>query len=212
MNLTPEALQDETRYRLVEELEHTQLIPFVQKYMYRFNAVSAFFWSANVAILVVLAMQVGKDFARDTFDFAIIASSISFGILATFAIGIVIHENIHFVAYKAVGAQQASVQYEWRNMIFLCTADKFVANSREFFWVAILPFLLINTALIVPLFFSTGGWFYFFGGALLMHTGACSGDFALLSFLYEHRRQEIYTFDDMSENKSYFYAKIQKTM
>lgn len=211
MKLTPEALQDETRYHLVEELEHAELVPFVQKYMYRLNAVSAFFWTANVAILVVLAMQVGKEFARDTFDFAIIASSISFGILATFVVGIVIHENIHFLAYKAVGARQASVKYEWRKMVFLCVADRFVASSRAFFWVAILPFLLLTVAVALPMFWAEGGWFYFWGGALLMHTGACSGDFALLSFLYEHRRQEIYTFDEMSENKSYFYAKIQKT-
>jgi hypothetical protein len=68
---------------------------------------------------------------------------------------------------------------------------------------------LIITAIVgLPMCLVSGGWFYFLGGMLFMHTGACGGDFALISFLYEHRGRQVFTYDDMSENKSYFYSKI----
>jgi hypothetical protein len=142
MKLTPQELQDLSRYRLLEELEHAEIVKFVQKYIYRNNPVAWFFWLANIGVLAWLACQIGWDISKGTFDFGDDLGSFSIGILVCFFVGIVLHENIHCLAYLRAGAKNATVKYQWRKMIFLATADKFVANSKEFFWVAILPFLI----------------------------------------------------------------------
>lgn len=208
MKLTPQDLQDKSRYQLLEELEHAEIVKFVQKYIYRNNPIAWFFWLSNIAVVAILAYQFGADIQQKNFVWNEALASFSVGILACFLGVIVLHENIHCLAYLSVGAKNATVKYQWRKMIFLAVADKFVANGKEFFWVAILPFLVITSATVAGIFFMSQAWFYFLMGILFMHTGACGGDFALISFLYEHRGRQVLTYDDMSEGKSYFYAGI----
>lgn len=45
-------------------------------------------------------------------------------------------------------------------------------------------------------------------GALLLHTGGTSGDWALLNFMRLHRGGEVYTYDDAETGTSYFYRRI----
>jgi hypothetical protein len=44
-------------------------------------------------------------------------------------------------------------------------------------------------------------------GALWLHTAGCAGDFALVNFLYKHRRKALVTYDDVETARSFFYAR-----
>ena len=44
-------------------------------------------------------------------------------------------------------------------------------------------------------------------GLLFLHTAFCAGDFALASFMNEHRKKGIVTYDLMEEGISYFFFK-----
>ena len=46
-------------------------------------------------------------------------------------------------------------------------------------------------------------------GVLLLHIAGTNGDFAKLNYLWLNRHQEIFTFDDATENKTYFYAYVE---
>jgi len=46
----------------------------------------------------------------------------------------------------------------------------------------------------------------FLAGALLLHTGACSGDFALLNLVWAHRATGVFTYDDMVAKRSFFFV------
>ena len=51
----------------------------------------------------------------------------------------------------------------------------------------------------------TGPLALMFSGALLAHTGACSGDVSFLQFLWSQRRHRVFTFDDINRQLTYFY-------
>lgn len=42
-------------------------------------------------------------------------------------------------------------------------------------------------------------------GALLLHTGACSGDAPLVALLWRHRGAALFTYDDVAAERSYVY-------
>jgi len=46
---------------------------------------------------------------------------------------------------------------------------------------------------------------------LFMHATAASGDFAILSYLWEQRDKTIYTYDDADTRKSYFFIMKEET-
>ena len=89
----------------------------------------------------------------------------------------------------------------------MAIADKFVANRKEFFIVALAPFAIISTTLIVLLLFSGQLWTFTILGVLLTHTAFSSGDFGILSYFDYHKNLEIVTYDDKANSISYFYGK-----
>ena len=89
----------------------------------------------------------------------------------------------------------------------MALANKFVANRKEFFIVALTPFAVISATLIVLLFFSGQLWTFTILGVLLTHTAFSSGDFGILSYFDYHNNIEIVTYDDIENSTSYFYGK-----
>ena len=92
--------------------------------------------------------------------------------------------------------------------IFMALADKFVASKREFEIVALAPFLVISTALLLILPFANNNGQITIFAILLAHTAMCSGDFGLLSFFEYHKEKEPVTYDDVANKVSYFYGRV----
>lgn len=88
----------------------------------------------------------------------------------------------------------------------MALADKFVANKKEFEIVALAPFTVITTTLIILLFLANANWTLTVSSVLLAHTAMCSGDFGLLSFFEFHKDKEAVTYDDVENKISYFYV------
>ena len=89
----------------------------------------------------------------------------------------------------------------------MALADKFVANRKEFQIVALLPFIVISTTLLILLCFAGQVWSFTILGVLLTHTAFCSGDFGLLSYFDYHKDKDVVTYDDIENRISYFYGK-----
>ena len=85
-------------------------------------------------------------------------------------------------------------------------AHNFIADRREFIRIALAPFVLINLLLAVLAVLFVPLRFYLLG-VLLIHTAGTSGDFTLLNLFWLNRHQAVYTYDDASEQRSYFYAR-----
>jgi hypothetical protein len=116
---------------------------------------------------------------------------------------------LHGAVYKFFGARRVLIKAQWRQMVVVAIADLFVVNARQFYWLALTPFVVINTSLILLWFWAEPALQFAILGSLFMHTAGCSGDFAFCSFFWENRDKELYTYDEYENKKSYFYQRLQ---
>jgi Putative zincin peptidase len=202
MKILPEELT-EKGYQLCDQFEHTEIVPFIQPYLKPNNPVMIFYWGINIIIL--LAAAIGWITLSDGKSDALA----KFGIgAALFAALIPIHELIHGIGYKLAGAPKVSYKAHIKKLIFYAMADRFVISARPFVLLAIAPFIIINSLLIIGIAIFPGPYSWLLAGALLMHTSGCAGDFALISYYYVNRRKEIVTYDDQSAQITYFFTKL----
>jgi len=202
MKILPEELTEQG-YELCDQFEHTEIVPFIQPYLKPTNPIMVFYWAFNIIILLIaiiswIVLPSGKE-----------GSVIKFGIGgALFALLIPIHELIHGIGYKLAGAPKVSYKAHLRKLIFYAMADRFVIAAKPFVLLAIAPFIIINSLLIIGIIIYSGPYSWLLAGALLMHTSGCAGDFALISYYYVNRRKEIVTYDDQSAQITYFFMKL----
>lgn len=205
MELTVSELDNIQKYQLLYELDHQQIAQFAQQELKKRNVVTIFYFVFNIISFAFLGAKATLDITKGIISWDMVLSGLGMGVLLCFVVVIFIHELLHVLAYKLTGAQTTAIQANWKQLVFVAVADKFIANAKEFLFIALLPFSVISTVLLIGLYLLVGFWFYVTLGALLMHSAACGGDFALVSFLWESRRKRIITYDDVPEKKSYFY-------
>ena len=202
MNILAEEL-DAHGYRVMEEMSHEEIVSFVRKYMRIHNAVTISFVIFNVILVAAfIYLMVISSTPVDS-----ILSYASAGLLLFIVFLLPLHELIHGLVYKLVGAAKVSYHSDWKKMVFYAMADRFVANRSEFYKVAMAPFIIINGLLIIACATLPGPWTWVCWGALIMHTGGCYGDFGLISFFYQHPLKEVVTYDDAAQKKSFFLVK-----
>ncbi|MEM6346898.1 MAG: DUF3267 domain-containing protein [Bacteroidota bacterium] len=205
MNIRPQDLA-RLGYEQLDELDHTELIPFVQENLARRNFWSLFYWTINVLGFLGIILLFWKAIAWEDMSFWSGLKYTAFGVSASLLL-IPLHEAIHALAYKIVGAKKTSYDANWRQFYFMAIADKFVANRREFQVVALAPFVVISTALLTPAIFLSLPWQFGLGALVLTHASFCAGDFGLLSYFAFRRHYEVVTYDDKANKISFFFGK-----
>jgi len=131
------------------------------------------------------------------------------GLVFTFTVLIIMHELIHALAYRYVGARNLSFGMNIRKFMFYVQADKQVLNYKQFKIVALAPVVSVAIVSILGMIiFYNHAAFYFFIPIFAFHSMFCGGDFGLLCIFANRSDKEILTFDVKSEEKTYFYAKI----
>ena len=206
--LTPEALHNPQQFKMLHELHHDGLIRFIQAHLRNFNPVTATFYLFNLLILLFLARKVYLEVFTGQSSWDEVISGLGFGFLLTFLVVFLVHENIHLLVYRFLGAKEATVKVYWSKLMFLALADRFVVNKRAFYLLALSPFVVITMILLAVYPFAASYFQYMILGVLVLHTGGCSGDFALVSFFFSKPNREILTYDDVKENKTYFFERI----
>lgn len=188
-------------YTLQSTLTHSEIGDFIKPYFFKRNPVMIFYGLFSISLLVISIYSLIKSGA-----FLDRLSGFSLGI-ALFFLLVPIHELIHGFMYRRAGALKVSYKAEWRKFIFYAMADKFVTYKVPFLYIALAPFVVINSLLILVIFLAPTAQYFIWMGALFMHTGGCSGDFALISYFYTFWEKDPVTFDDVEAKVSYFYIK-----
>lgn len=201
--LLPADLHDPYYYELLDVLDHDDLVPDIARYFWEPSPVRNAYLTANLLVVVLLIWVV----AQAEVGWLAALFQVLVGMFGGYLLLVPVHEGIHALTYRAFGAEDVSVTYRWRTLSAYCIADGFVADSREFTWLALMPFLVINAALLAVILFLPGLRLPL-AGALLLHVAACSGDFALLNFLWVHRETGVLTYDDAAARRSYFYRPV----
>lgn len=207
MKPTIDALFDESQYEQLEVLPYSEMIPFIQRaFQYRTRIIRLYI-TINILILIVMIGLAALHISTGKITFGDLFYAVSLGCAASLTLLIPLHEAIHGVAYKMVGAPNISFGGNWRKFYFYAVADQFVIGTKAFRFVALAPFIVISTLAIIILVFSSIFTQWLLWGVLLMHTGACTGDFGMLAFYEGHSNNEIFTFDDVTAQKAYFFKR-----
>ena len=197
--MTPERLRDHPRAVALPPLEHQQLVPAVNAYLKQHRGVWYAFIAANVLAVASAAYWVAGGSGWDKrLSQALAGLGVSFFFLVP------VHEAIHAIAYRAFGATSTRLHYRWRTLSAYCTADRFAIRGDRFLVVCFAPFAVLSCMLAAAAL-----WFPvaapLLGGALVLHTGACSGDFGMAALALAHDPRSFWTWDDVAEARSYFY-------
>ena len=204
--LTPENLA-ENGYELKDKLIHSELLPFVQTYLRKKNSSTIVYFIINLLFFVnILWLIVNQFFLPASLGFLEMIGYLSYGVLLAFLL-IPLHEYLHLLAYKYFGAKETSLAADWKKFYFMAIAHKFVATQKAFIIIAICPFVVISSLLIVASLVVAMPYQLTFASCLLMHTAMCSGDFGLLSYCTHTNNKSLVTYDDAVEKISYFYIK-----
>lgn len=199
--LTPEDLQDGIRYELLDTLGFDEVGPFISEYYQKRRTPLII---AHIALSVLfVAMWVGVVLADGTsWTDAMIMWGLGF---AGFLLLLPAHEALHGLAYRLLGATDIRYGVNWRKLYAYALAHRFVADTRQFTWVALTPFLVISSVLLV-LAALLPEYRAVLLVVLVWHTMGTSGDFALLNYFRLHGERMLYTYDDDDSKMTYFYG------
>lgn len=206
--MTAEQLQQDPSFRLLLILPHDNLLPFLQEQLSSKSRTIYYYIGLHIVILASIIVIGAMDISTGMISWNGIFKSFGLGALLVFTVLIIIHEGIHGLAYKIAGAPKISFGVNWRKLYFYAAADQFVVSRKSFLFIALAPFIVISSVSLAGLFFAGVSLKWVLLSVLLVHTGACAGDFAMLAFYEKHRHVgKLLTFDDVERKISYFYVK-----
>lgn len=205
MHLTPEQLTHQG-FEVIDRLDHQELVPFVRKHLRHRNGYVVTYYVANVLCFAAVAWLLLEPATVNPMKTGDRLSWLSYGIALALAL-VPLHEYIHVLAYRRMGATHTSYDVNLKRFYFMAIADRFVADRRAFRFVALAPFVLISALLLVSWPFLGPAWHLALAGTLLAHTAMCSGDFGLLSYFAAQRDREVVTYDDRAQGVTYFLAR-----
>ncbi|MCO6480634.1 MAG: DUF3267 domain-containing protein [Phaeodactylibacter sp.] len=203
--MTVEELQQDPAYEHWLSLSHDEILPFVQEEFGRRSWLTRFYLLLNLALLLAMILLGAWQVSHGLIGAGTVILNGILGILLTLTLLVPLHEGIHGLAYRLVGAPKVQYGSDIRKFIFYAMADHFVVGFPQFIVVALAPFLVINFFAFLAIFYVSLNYQWILLGVLLMHTGACAGDIAMLSFFLRHREKGLLTYDDVGRNTSHFY-------
>ncbi|MGV8091858.1 MAG: DUF3267 domain-containing protein [Mangrovibacterium sp.] len=206
--LTPEELKDPDHYELLAEVDHRQIKKFIFEQITPGVRLIRNYSIYQVIMLVLLGFLVGDAVVRFVRGVPGPLTQIGYATLFSFTVLVFLHELLHAVAYWFCGVRNLKAGAMWKKFIFYMMADREVIDFRTFRIVAYTPFVFVKACcLIFGLIFWSSSLSYFFFSIMCIHSLFCAGDMAMLAFYRIHEDKEIYNYDDMKQQKSFFYAR-----
>ncbi len=195
----------EKGYRLQDVLQHNELVPFVQGIFKEPNLITRSFIWLNIVLIACLIGWMVYDMTALNRSFGSALGQIGLGVLIILPI-IPLHEWLHGLAYKALGAEKVHYTANFKKFYFTAQAHHFIVKEGGFYWLAFTPFAVITLLSLLSMIFLPGQYLLLLLSFLFMHTTACGGDFALAAYFYARRNTGLVTFDDVPAKMTYFYS------
>lgn len=208
-NPTVESLQSDPEYHLALELSFQDIIPFVLKNIRKRGVMSWLYFIVNLGMLGIIIAQIIMGFIDHSLSWQRMLLQTLSGIFAGSILVIPLHELIHGLAYRILGARQIKFGADLQQFFFYVTADRHPVSGFQILFLALLPFLIINAiAGFITIQFAPQA-LLFTSLFLLSHNIMCIGDFAISNFV-QRSEKRIFSFDEIKEKKSYFYELVRK--
>ncbi len=193
--------------KLFYELKHEDIAVFAKEYLKKKNIGARSYNLGTALSFVLVASITGYGYAIEILQGLDFLQQMGFAIAALFVVLLPIHELIHGVVYKYLGAPRVRFKIHWKSFAIMTEAPDFLITSSQFKKVALAPFAFISISLLVTIMLTPLTFRLFFSWCLLFHTLCCGGDFALVSFCLAHKDRSLWTKDLAGQSLTYFYAK-----
>lgn len=118
-----------------------------------------------------------------------------------------LHESIHLLTYRALGADNVGFYRQLSKGIFEAYAHRFVITLKEHALVSMMPFVFITSILVIGLV-TLHEVQVFVSFTLLFHTLLCWKDFIVLRHYLRRRHQTFFLYDDYQQHRSYLFSTI----
>lgn len=202
-----ETLRSDPAYRLVRELGFQDMIPFVLTHIKEKGIMSMIYLGANLSMLGIIIVCIVMGILDQSITWKGIIGQSLIGIFCGSILVIPPHELLHGAAYRILVAKSIRFGADFQQFIFFVTADRYPVSGRQLYFLALVPFVVINlvTIALTLLFFQQA--ILFSGFFLLSHNIMCIGDFAIANFVYRAKGR-LYSFDEPEEKKSYFFEEV----
>lgn len=206
-----EDLEDSSRFEKILELNFNEMIPFVIKQIKRRSTVSLAYFVINAGVLLFIFYYAGRGLTGTGLQESdltwpkVLRQSIA-GIFTGSFLIIPFHELIHGLAYRLLGAKKIRFGADMQQLIFYVTVDRYPVSRNQLYFLAMLPFAVINAMAITAVTCWVPELSLFILFLLLSHNVMCIGDFAMVNYA-RHVRGKVYTFDNVPEKTSYFFRR-----
>ena len=199
-------LLEDSAYKMILELDFREMIPFVLSNIRLRGIIPLFYIGINAGFLFFIILYIVWSVKMGPLSAGNIFWQIVAGVLAGSIAVIPPHELLHGLAYRILGARKIRFGADFQQFIFYVTADRFPISKRELAFLAMIPFVFINVA-IISLTAVWGTHLTLFSASLLLsHNIMCIGDFAMISYAFS-QKGELFTYDDIEKKKSYFFER-----
>lgn len=207
MNPSIEELNNMERYQLIETISYKNMLPFIWPYLKPKNTLMISFYLFNIVLIVILAGLL----VYNSMHHFINSKQLSFCFVGGSVVSVFLvplHELLHGMSFKIMGAKKLTFGANFHEMVFYVTSDRFVLNKQQFYLLALTPFVVI-TAIGIPLLLLGSFLVQLFSSyVILFHTTCCIGDFALISYFIKNASKlQAYTYDEVESQTSYFFIK-----
>jgi len=206
MAFSVEDLDDPKYFRLLLTVPYKNLIEFVFEYLKKKSILTILFWAVCLVFLclaISIRIRIAPYFLYSRIFLHSMLGMIIFPLLI-----IPIHELLHIIPYYLSGAKNIRIGMDIKQYLFYVTAHRYVASPNQFRFVAVTPFIIISSVLVLLIFLLPGLWKWSLSVFLFAHATMCAGDFALLNLYFLNKHKKIYTWDDADKKEAYFYEKL----
>lgn len=203
-------MNNDGEYTLKDTMSHDEIVEFIKPWLKKKNVYTVIYNIITIGGVAGLAAYFGYAFVLEGFQMEVIGDFFLGGAFAFVVIPL--HEWLHGVAYKMVGAPKVEYHAHWKKMVFYAAADGYEAGFREFRIVALMPFIVMTLLGLILMVASGFSWVDYTTGFIFFHAAFCGGDFGLLSYMHEHKNEGIITVDDMANKETRFMVRASETI
>lgn len=198
-------LEQDPDFKKILELDFGDMVPFVFSEIKRRSIISLLYAGVNLGFFILFLYTVVNGLTAGSITWSQVFRQSVTGILAGSFLIIPFHEMIHGLAYRILGARKIQFGADMQQFIFYVTVDRYPVSRRQLYLLAMFPFVLINLAAILILLVWAPNYLLLISLLLLSHNIMCIGDFAVVNYVH-HISGKVYSFDVVSEKKSYFFV------
>ncbi|MBP5708779.1 MAG: DUF3267 domain-containing protein, partial [Bacteroidales bacterium] len=156
MKYTVDDLNDATLFQKRLELRYDEIASYVIENLQQMPLLKKSFIGFCIILLFVYGFFLGSCIGSIKWHTLLLYTILGFIVLPLLII--VLHEIIHIIPLLALGIKNIRASIELKQYMVLVTTHKKVLSDKYYYFIAILPFVTISTAIIILMFHTPLIW------------------------------------------------------